>query len=1013
LNSQQALQRNRFLEALYEVTPMTEKLVVSRFAPNRNYIATIAEMSSLDEIIDGDESDTYFGVAARNAEFGDDKEFGHRRGTAADVASISAVFLDLDVSDHLAHKNDAGNFLSMDQAHDFLDHLSIMPSCVVSSGHGLQAYWFLTSALTPEDAAPLLHTFHDLQPRIQFALYGKHGKEAPGPDQAVTGDLTRVLRLPGTFNYKVAADVRPCEVVSELYHIRYTPRTILRAFTDAGRDIVASVPARAAQVAGASAGVTQTSRSTQNHVTPSLQDFLNTSGRAVSPEALRYLSAELQERRDIVRDALVDKLDWEVVGDFEDDFCTGYHLLRPGGSSAQSGTIGGCVGEKTDYETGQVLPERCMTDSLTVWSSAAEPFCSLPEAARRQFPTFDGLRVLKILGIIPEDLPIIGTIDSNTGEISYDVDHNAVDNWRPKTSPSIIMPDTARFTSIDPFAAAMSMPHGEMGRFTVEMFPPSVVAEAKLRFLESGFLSPIAALMQVYAEAILACSGADVICVNGGGGIEYSSSMNAFMLTIGNPGTGKDAVVENLNSDYVSELLDEFTVYFPKPRFPPIPVFEEPTDEEVALTEHRIKQDKAMRKSLSPHHGSIVIAVKSPEGISTCSASVPFMLIASSEGHDIKVAFGLRFPKDVPSSIANDHYDVKAGKKIGGAQAQGRDDRFSANSALTIIGAVQPAVAGALLTPLACQEIGMTHRFDLVPLRELVVGFDEVQPMKDGMWRRMTGLLMSGFYNHALASAKLEANFDGTVRVQRWGRTQVVASQVVRHAYNSVVTNTVNISDSDDIDVSLRAKRARKALGVAGIFACLESVAEWESKVKFSPAIAGVVEFNPASDIFRPIMPGTDCYISGAGDPVRFVAPRAKWTVERDHFAAAWKLTEEVERYTLNRILELDDESVSSATKAAAREDLIKARSSEHAVARERGDRTALDECLRDAFAASLPLQDDEGWFKGSTTFGPQAIRKMVRTLKVLNLHMENDVVERRQTNSTSPIFWRWKVDLG
>ena len=1004
--------RHAFLDALYELTPLAEQFVVSRFQPNATLVGGIGDWEEMSTRIDAKPRCTYFGVASRSELFVSEKG---SRGSTAEIGHLPALYLDLDVDDEGGHKNARGNFATMQDAYDFLDAIKIKPSAVVSSGHGLQAYWFLARPLAQGDAVKATAEFHDLQPRIQFKLYGATGKDAPGPDPAVCGDPCRVLRLPETPNLKVDGDPRWCEVVTANYAQRYSVEAVLAAFRASGEDPVTK-KALPTTVPGTAPVAT---KFTAQHP-PSLMEFLNGLGRELHPDARAYLEAEVQDRRDRIRDALVDKLDWEVVGEFDDEYGTGYHLLRPGGSSAQSATIGGCVDEKTDWSTGETLGERCISDAMIVWSSAAEPFASQPEAARTTYPTFDGLRILKLLGVIPEDIPIIAHFDRTTGEHTYDIDHHAVESWKPSTAPRVLMPRTADFESVDPEAPAEAFDHGEHGSLSVDMFPPAVVAEAKRRCLDAEFLSPSSAILQVYAEAVVACSGADVVTVKSDGTPEYASSMNAFILTLGNPGTGKDAIVSNLDSDYISELLDEYTPFFPKPSFPPIPTVEsamdgdprEVTPEEQAKIDRAVDLDKKMRKTLYPRHGSIVQAAKSPEGISTASSKTPIMVIASSEGADIKVAFGLRFKGDIPSSVANDHYDVKGGRKIGGAQQQGRDDRFSANASLTIVGAVQPSVGADLLTPVACQEIGLTHRFDIYPLRELVHGFDDVKPLRVGLWRRYIGLLISGFYNHALCSAKLEQNEDGSLRVQRWGRTQVTATAAVRSLYNSSVSRTINNNDSDDLAVTLRAKRARKALAASGIFASLEAVEQWHDQMKLVPRETGIVEFTRGSDLFMPIEPGSPCFVAGATEkPVTFKAPKARWQVEREHFLTAWKLSEVVERYTLEEIIKLEEHAVASATKVATIEDVVKTRSAERSQARERGEKLALDSVLRAAYEASQPLIDEEGWFPANSGSGPRALRKLVRTLANLSLEDSNEVIERRVL-PRGRILWRWKVSL-
>lgn len=111
------------------------------------------------------------------------------RGTAADVVRLAAVFADLDVK--------PGGMPTMEAAglviSDLSDMLGTRPSALVLSGHGMQPYWVLEGGPSGAGARALLRRFGRLV---------AHVAEIRGGQVDPVYDLARVLRVPGTTNYK-------------------------------------------------------------------------------------------------------------------------------------------------------------------------------------------------------------------------------------------------------------------------------------------------------------------------------------------------------------------------------------------------------------------------------------------------------------------------------------------------------------------------------------------------------------------------------------------------------------------------------------------------------------------------------------------------------------------------------------------------------------------------------------------------------------------------------------------
>ncbi len=129
--------------------------------------------------------DVYFGVNPISLPLG----AGGRRGAERDVTRVVALYADLDV------KEDACPELGT--AHAIIDDVSAVlgtrPAVVIYSGHGLQPIWTLADA-SPADGKPLLRMFS----RLVRVVARKH--DVAKIDSVF--ELARVLRVPGTANYK-------------------------------------------------------------------------------------------------------------------------------------------------------------------------------------------------------------------------------------------------------------------------------------------------------------------------------------------------------------------------------------------------------------------------------------------------------------------------------------------------------------------------------------------------------------------------------------------------------------------------------------------------------------------------------------------------------------------------------------------------------------------------------------------------------------------------------------------
>ena len=138
-----------------------------------------------------------------------------KRGDELAVSYQTAIVVDIDIQSD-AHKSDnlAADF---DEAKSFLP---FTPSIIINSGYGLHAYFIFDTpiAITDQNREELKRRNNLLLDIIRLRA---NGKKIDG-----VGDLPRVLRTPGTSNYKLGKDDAPlCHIVEDS-GLRFSPNQI-------------------------------------------------------------------------------------------------------------------------------------------------------------------------------------------------------------------------------------------------------------------------------------------------------------------------------------------------------------------------------------------------------------------------------------------------------------------------------------------------------------------------------------------------------------------------------------------------------------------------------------------------------------------------------------------------------------------------------------------------------------------------------------------------------------------
>lgn len=139
-----------------------------------------------------DNTDIYVGMGLAKEDYGPTK-----RVNASNVAGISAIWADIDIRNE-AHKK-ANLPPTVDAAMSVALSVGKDPSFVVHSGHGLQVYWVFEEPWIFDDKQERERA-HRLVQGWQQCMTTFAAQQGWTVDS--THDLSRVMRVPGTINYK-------------------------------------------------------------------------------------------------------------------------------------------------------------------------------------------------------------------------------------------------------------------------------------------------------------------------------------------------------------------------------------------------------------------------------------------------------------------------------------------------------------------------------------------------------------------------------------------------------------------------------------------------------------------------------------------------------------------------------------------------------------------------------------------------------------------------------------------
>jgi len=175
-----------FLAAVLPSTGVYCAVELSSKKKEHAYVTTLEEMHQHVERFNTADRDTYFALASF-------KEAGNR--LADNAAYMRSLFVDLDCGEGKEYPNQKAAVLAL-QA--FITTTGMPDPILVNSGGGVHAYWAFIEDVEIPRWKLLAENFK--------RLCKQHGL---GIDFTVTADAARVLRVPGTKNWKLKKNPRP------------------------------------------------------------------------------------------------------------------------------------------------------------------------------------------------------------------------------------------------------------------------------------------------------------------------------------------------------------------------------------------------------------------------------------------------------------------------------------------------------------------------------------------------------------------------------------------------------------------------------------------------------------------------------------------------------------------------------------------------------------------------------------------------------------------------------------
>jgi P4 family phage/plasmid primase-like protien len=139
------------------------------------------------------------------------------RGKESEVIAIPALWMDIDIAGYAHKKSNLPS--SLQECLDFLDDFPLKPTLIINSGHGLHVYWVFREVWY-FDGVDERKKARLLSDKFQSTLIQRAKEKSWDLDKI--SDLARLLRVPGTYNYKNPHDPKLVEIINS-NNYRYNP----------------------------------------------------------------------------------------------------------------------------------------------------------------------------------------------------------------------------------------------------------------------------------------------------------------------------------------------------------------------------------------------------------------------------------------------------------------------------------------------------------------------------------------------------------------------------------------------------------------------------------------------------------------------------------------------------------------------------------------------------------------------------------------------------------------------
>lgn len=205
-----------FLQELWGFKPENLNILIWQKKGKKSYWFTdIGKIANYLEK-NKDQSDIYMGVGLSSKDYG-----LKNRCPANEIAGITGFWADIDIQNEVHKKKNLP--ASLEEAKSLFPE---PPTCVIHSGHGIQAWWLFRE--------PWIFENEDERLKAQAMCEAWHHRlleraNARGWVIDATFDLSRILRIPGTKNLKDLKNIRDVELIEEEWTTRYEPDDLVPA----------------------------------------------------------------------------------------------------------------------------------------------------------------------------------------------------------------------------------------------------------------------------------------------------------------------------------------------------------------------------------------------------------------------------------------------------------------------------------------------------------------------------------------------------------------------------------------------------------------------------------------------------------------------------------------------------------------------------------------------------------------------------------------------------------------